>query len=132
MESGIDASRRGPMPARTFKLTPSWRARCPGACVRATLCATFRFHRTALTCTTSNTLCFRPCRVCLVDVRRTRGMFIAPTDPRCGEFARRDGLFASSGIVDERRRCERLDNNFSHNSYGILQFLFPTFKIETL
>ena len=29
MESGIDASRRGPMPARTFKLTPSWRARPP-------------------------------------------------------------------------------------------------------
>lgn len=128
MESGIDASRRGPMPARTFKLTPSWRARCPGACVRATLCATFRFHRTALTCTTSNTLCFRPCRVCLVDVRRTRGMFIAPTDPRCGEFARRDGLFASSGIVDERRRCQRLDNIFGIIHTESCSFSFPPSK----
>lgn len=128
MESGIDASRRGPMPARTFKLTPSWRARCSAACVRATLCATFRFHRAALTCTTSNTLCFRPCRVCLVDVRRTRGMFIAPTDPRCGEFARRDGLFASSAIVDERRRCERLDNIFGIIHTESCSYCFPRSK----
>lgn len=72
MESGIDPSRRGPMPARTFKLTPSWRARRRAASRR--VCATLVYLHGRFAW---DAVCFLRCRGWnrRVDIRRVSDSF---------------------------------------------------------